>query len=172
MSQNQIFLHTFTQLKQTYINNYDNMRFFRHWQLEPTEDSTIVASNDSSQQILKRYSGAQFQCVNCGNQWYSRIHSSILFQYNERTRSIKWKIFGQQCRRCRQDFNSPIYQPDSIAETMRYLIEKLAFKVRHVDFRPRDPDRPTILYNGNRHREDDLTCFCEACRLRKQYCET
>jgi hypothetical protein len=56
-------------------------------------------------------------------------------------------------------------------QTIRFLIEKLAQKTHGIDLRPRDPDRPTILYNGSRHREDDLTCFCEACRLRRQYCE-
>ncbi|CAF1363155.1 unnamed protein product [Adineta ricciae] len=171
MAQNQLFLQTFTHWKQIYMNSYPNMNFLRQWHLEQTEDPEIVVTNDSSQQILKRYSGAQFHCARCGNQWFSRIHSSILFQYYEHTRIIKWKLFGQQCRRCRQEFVIPTYQPDSITETIRYLIEKLAFKTRRVDLRPIDPDRPTILYNGNRHREDDLTCFCEACKLRRQYCE-
>ncbi|CAF3230761.1 unnamed protein product [Rotaria socialis] len=171
MFQDQLFVNEFNLTKQAYINQYHAMRFLRNWQLEPSQDSYIAISSNRNEQILKRYAGASFQCTWCQNQWYSRIHSSILFEYNSSSRKIKWRLFGQQCCRCQQDFHLPIYGQEAINETIRYLIEKLGQKIHHIDLRPRDPDRPIILHNGNRHREDDLTCFCEACELRRQYCE-
>lgn len=80
-------------------------------------------------------------------------------------------MFGQQCRICRQDYNLPIYGQQSMEETMCYLIEKVGKKIRNIDLRPRDPYRPTILYNGAASREHELDCLCEACQIRRQYCE-
>ncbi|CAF1518792.1 unnamed protein product [Didymodactylos carnosus] len=102
---------------------------------------------------------------NCGHEWFSKAHSTILFQYDPISHRIKWRKFGQKCRQChRSEYHQAHYGDEQIERTIDYLLKKLILKVYNINL---TVDPPQLNYNNN--RGDDLACYCEAC-MSGNYC--